>query len=182
MVERIDLPAFAGAFGRLVHDAGIPVTPERSARFATALSLAVPEDRSRLYWTARTVFVSGREQLEAFDSAFALVFDAIVDPAASRGDPDAPALQEPQPTNRPPARPQPEADELGGGGILPEGVEVRDGDGEENEASELMIRAASLQERLSERDFSALEPDELIALRDLMRRLALAPPLRRARR
>ncbi len=37
--SQLDLPALAGAFGRRLHDAGMPVTPERSARFARALTL-----------------------------------------------------------------------------------------------------------------------------------------------
>ncbi len=32
----------ATAFGRRLHEAGVPVTPERSARFADALSLTQP--------------------------------------------------------------------------------------------------------------------------------------------
>ncbi len=54
---------------------------------------------------------------------------------------------------------------------------------EDGEATpELALKAASDEERLAERDFSELEPEELVALRSLMRRLALAPPPRRLRR
>jgi len=56
------------ALGRRLRRAGLPVTPERSARFARALSLAPPATRSRVYWTARAVFVSSREEVEAFIS------------------------------------------------------------------------------------------------------------------
>ena len=38
----LDLPALAGAFGRRLHEAGVPVTAERSARFAAALKLVKP--------------------------------------------------------------------------------------------------------------------------------------------
>ncbi len=70
----LDLPAVSGAFGRRLHDAGIPVTAERSARFAHALRLVDPRVRRRLYWTARAVFVSDPSQVRAFNAVFAEVF------------------------------------------------------------------------------------------------------------
>ena len=95
----VDAPALAGAFGRELHRAGIPVTPERSARFAVALHVAPPGGRSRLYWTARTVFVSARDQIAVFDGLFAVVFDGLLDPAgAVRGDQNAPPLGERSPS------------------------------------------------------------------------------------
>ncbi|HSD76066.1 MAG TPA: hypothetical protein VLA98_01630, partial [Solirubrobacteraceae bacterium] len=88
MAEAIDLPGVAAAFGRRLHAAGVPVTPERSARFARAVALVAPVTRDRLYWTARAVYVSRREELAAFDAAFGAVFDGRADPAsAGRGDP-----------------------------------------------------------------------------------------------
>ena len=44
------------------------------------------------------------------------------------------------------------------------------------------IAAASAEERLRDRDFAELDAEELLALRRLMRELALAPPPRRTRR
>jgi uncharacterized protein with von Willebrand factor type A (vWA) domain len=184
MPESIDLPALASAFGRAVHDAGIPVTPERSARFAHAISLAPPCTRRELYWTARTVFVSGHEQLATFDRVFAAVFEGLADPAEMRGDPNAPPLRAPElgpPAPRPPAAP------LGSppGGTAPPRSELRgprSDEATEKGERELAIAAASAEERLADRNFAELEPDELRALRHLMRDLALAPPLRRARR
>ena len=41
----LDLPALASAFGRRLHEAGVPVTPDRSARFAQALALTRPVAR-----------------------------------------------------------------------------------------------------------------------------------------
>ena len=54
----LDLPPLAGALGQRLRDAGLPVTPERSAEFARALTLVRPQSRRRLYWTARAVFVT----------------------------------------------------------------------------------------------------------------------------
>ena len=56
----LDLAPLAGTLGRRLRDAGVPVTPERSAAFARALTLVRPVARRRLYWTARAVFVSDR--------------------------------------------------------------------------------------------------------------------------
>ena len=42
------------------------------------------------------------------------------------------------------------------------------------------IAAASADERLRDRDFADLDAEELLALRRLMRELALAPPPRAA--
>jgi uncharacterized protein with von Willebrand factor type A (vWA) domain len=184
MPELIDLPAFASAFGRAVHDAGIPVTPERSARFALALSLAPPPTKARLYWAARTVFVSGRDQLATFDRAFAAVFEGTADPAQIRGDPNAPPLQGAQIGPRP-ARPQSAPLDPPPGGAAPPGSQLREPGSEDARreiGQELAVAAASAEERLAQRDFAELEPHELRALGRLMRELALAPPLRRVRR
>ena len=60
---QLDLAPLVGAFGRRLHDAGVPVEPERAARFARALRLTRPVARRRLYWTARAVFVSDPTQV-----------------------------------------------------------------------------------------------------------------------
>ena len=52
----------------------MPMTPERPADFARALTLVRPLTRRRLYWTARGVFVSDRAQVKAFDAVFFSVF------------------------------------------------------------------------------------------------------------
>ena len=70
----LDLPAVAGAFTRRLHDAGLPVTPARSADLARALALLRPVSRRRLYWTARAVLVSDPAQVAVFDSVFRSVF------------------------------------------------------------------------------------------------------------
>jgi uncharacterized protein with von Willebrand factor type A (vWA) domain len=184
MAETIDVVAFASAFGRALHRAGVPVTPERSARFAHALSLAPPVARTRLYWTARAVFVSGREQLAAFDRVFAAIFEALVDPAEQRGDAGAPPLREAELTPARAAGSPAAALDAAPGGLVPAGAQVRGEAGEQPDAPRhaLPLAAASSLERLAERSFAELEPDELRSLAALMRELALAPPRRRTRR
>ena len=84
---QLDLPAVAGAFARRLHDAGVPVTAERAAGFARALTLTRPVSRRRLYWTARGVFVTERSQVRAFDRVFREVFGSVVGPRAPRAMP-----------------------------------------------------------------------------------------------
>jgi uncharacterized protein with von Willebrand factor type A (vWA) domain len=85
-----DLATLTAAFGRLLRTSDVPVTTERSARFAAVVSLARPVTVSELYWLARVTLVDGPEQLEAFDAAFRYVFAGIDDPAEFRGEFAAP--------------------------------------------------------------------------------------------
>ena len=67
----LDLPAVAGAFARRLHEAGMPVTPARSADVARALAIVRPESRRRLYWTMRSVLVTDPAEVRIFDGRFA---------------------------------------------------------------------------------------------------------------
>ena len=176
-----DVAAVAAGFGRAVHDAGIPCSPERSVRFAHALEIIRPTSRTRLYWTARSVFVSAHAQVEAFDAVFARVFDGLEDPAGPRGDQAAPQLEGAARSGRPPVPGAQPADLHGGG----QPSAARAGDREDDDVGperELPFALSSADERLATKDFAELEPDELAALRTLMRQLAPATPLRRTRR
>src|SRR5437763_4266968 len=82
----LDLPELAGAFSRRLHDAGVPVTVERTTRFAQALALVEPISRRRLYWTGRAVFVSDPSQARAFDAVFLAVFGARIAGDESKAD------------------------------------------------------------------------------------------------
>jgi uncharacterized protein with von Willebrand factor type A (vWA) domain len=183
-MAEVDLAALAVAFARAVREGGIPSTPERTVRFAQAIALADPTHRAELYWIARTIFVSSREQIPTFDSIFARVFEGLVDPADTRGDRTAPPLPVaaeagPRPA---PARATAERGLVGTGKGAP-GISER-GDSPEEEAPEheLGVAAASVDERLAERDFAQLDPHELLVLRRLMRQLSLATPARLSRR
>jgi uncharacterized protein with von Willebrand factor type A (vWA) domain len=169
----------AAPFGRRLRAAGLPVTPERSARFARALLVVPPATRDALYWTARAVFVSGRDQAEPFDRVFAAVFDGRADPADSRGDPGAPPPADAR-YDGAPAPGAPSAGERPGAGGRPVPTAgASDADGPLREAP---VAFASADERLADKPFAALEPQELAAIRRLMERLAFAPPTRISRR
>jgi uncharacterized protein with von Willebrand factor type A (vWA) domain len=179
----VDLAALAAALGRLLREVGLPVTHERSVRFARAVALAEPRTRTELYWTARIVFVSSEAQLPAFDRVFAAVFHPALQIDLDRGDPYAPPLQGAASERPPPrgARSVPrdgEADERAG--LRPSAVP---GDGEsEGRAIEVPLALASEEERLAEKSFDALTPDELARLHRMMSELELATPQRRKRR
>ncbi len=183
MLEALDLPALATAFGQRLRVAGVPVTPERSARFARALTLVAPLTRTELYWTARSVFVSSHAQLPTFDRVFAAVFDLRLEPGEERGDPYAPRRGASQPSERPPS-PGAQAVPREPGSAEPGGLGLASsapGDADEREV-ETPLAMASDEERLRERSFAALEPDELAQLRRLMSELELSTPRRRSRR
>ena len=178
----MELAGIAAAFGQLLHEAGIPVTPERSGRFAQAVLVARPRDVAQLYWLGRVTLIADRAALGAYDALFEQIFRGIVripghsepvDPHSTplprttgdngAGDPRHVPRDE-VPSRLTTATPGP-----------PRG---RESDGED--ASHLA--AASSTERLGDTDFSACTPDELALLKDLVERLPLVPPLRRGRR
>jgi uncharacterized protein with von Willebrand factor type A (vWA) domain len=179
----LDLPAVAGAFGRRLHDAGVPVTAERSARFAAALRLVRPESRRRLYWTARAIFVSDQSQLGAFDAAFLAVFGAGEGSATEL--PEDLTMAPTAPDERERAQPpvgarsaEQEQESLGTGARENSSRGERDEDEREVEVATV----AAAEEVLRGKRFEALEADELAELYRLMARLQVATPVRRTRR
>lgn len=179
----LDLPPLVGAFSRRLNEAGLPVTPERSADFARALGVVRPGSRRRLYWTARSVFVSDRSQERAFDAVFASVFGGGAESEAAI-DGDVQTVPAP-----PDERPQP--DHTSSSGEL-EGHDPRAGlastapgdDADDPDAAEVEVplAMASGEELLAGKSFDALDPGELARLYGLMSRLELATPPRRTRR
>jgi uncharacterized protein len=179
----IDLPALAGSFSRRLHDAGVPVTADRAARFAQALELVSPISRRRLYWTARAVLVTDNAQVRSFDAVFFRVFGHHLDDEPVAAAEDTPTIPAP-PDQQPPAddeRRRPSA----GGSDVPAGPTApapRDRSEDSDEREVAIPVAASDEERLREKRFDALEPAELAQLYRLMSRLSVVTPLRRTRR
>ena len=179
----LDLPPLVGALSRRLHDAGVPITPGRSVEFARALTLVRPITRRRLYWTARSVFVSDPAQVKAFDAVFFSVFGGRS--VGEDFDPDDARTTASPPDDR--ARSEHDAS--------PSGSEEHDphrsvswstpGESDEDEDAaelEVPLALASDEELLGRKSFDALAPDELAQLYRLMSRLELATPLRRTRR
>jgi uncharacterized protein with von Willebrand factor type A (vWA) domain len=150
----LDLPALVGAFSQRLHDAGLPVTPARSADMARALDLTRPVARRRLYWTLRSIVVTDPTQVPVFDAVFFGVFrgyDLEEEPPAASVAPDQT-------------------------GHAPSGERSKRGE------IEVPTARASAEERLSDKRFDALEPHELAHLYALMQQLRLETPQRRTRR
>ncbi len=184
-LDRIDLPGLAAALGQRLRAAGVPVTPERSARFARSVALVAPQRRSDLYWTARAVFVSSQAQLPTFDRVFAAVFDPALEPDEERGDPYTPTLSGSQSSERPPdprARSVPgESENERSGGMRGTTSEPSSDEDREREI-EVPLAMASEEERLGSKRFEELEPHELERIRQMMSELELAAPRRLSRR
>ncbi|MEA2365444.1 MAG: uncharacterized protein QOI32_956 [Thermoleophilaceae bacterium] len=178
----LDLPAFVGAFSRRLHEAGVPTTAERAARFAQALTLVRPVSRRRLYWTARAVLVSDSAQVKAFDAVFSSVF-------GSRELRAAPAPEDLETVPAPPdERPAPEHRTVPGSSAATglrasEASPAPSGAREEELSGEIAVpMAPSDEEVLRGKRFDALAPGELAQLYRLMERIELATPRRRKRR
>jgi uncharacterized protein with von Willebrand factor type A (vWA) domain len=177
----LDLPGLAAAFCRRLHDAGLPVTPARAADLARALALVRPQSRRRLYFTARAVLVSDPVHVPVFDAVFAEVFGGA--PARTPAPVDDVRAAPAEDDDR--SVPDPRTVE-GGGERSAAGVfaaaGARPGAEDDEDAVEVPVAAASDEERLSERSFDTLAPDELARLYELMSRLRLATPTRSTRR
>jgi uncharacterized protein len=166
-----DLPAIAVALGRALHAAGVPVTPERSARFARSAGLVAGDD---VRWAARAVFVSTREEGEIFDRVFTGPGDAV----PHRGDPTAPPMGiETRRTTQSLSRAHAAAGSRPP--LVNQLAQAEDGQAADGPAT---LAAFSADERLRRADFASLSPEELQRIRVLMERLAVAPPERRSRR
>ncbi|PHX61027.1 MAG: VWA containing CoxE family protein [Actinobacteria bacterium] len=177
-----ELTQIAGSFGHLLHAAGVPVTPERSARFATAIILAEPQSLTELYWLGRVNLITAHDQIDIYDRVFAQVFRGIIDMADFRGDSanQAPPAAAPTGERRPG-----DSERTGESNNNPRGTSATpgardDGDDDSDEAS--MIAAMSTDERLSNKDFAAVTEEELLLIRKLVEQLPLVPPMRKGRR
>jgi uncharacterized protein len=159
----------AMALGRALRDAGLPVTPDRSATFVANAGLLGARDRDALYWAARFAFVTGRDQVAAFDAVFAALVDGIADPADERGDPTAPA-----PVQAKAERP--------GASVAPSPQSaVRPGEADQAGNAAVGLSASS-EERLTHTRLDELDPHEFAIVSRLIEQLTLATPTRRARR
>ena len=177
----LPLPQTAAAFERRLREAGLPVGPERAARFADALAAVRPISRRRLYWTARAVFVSDRTQVAAFDGVFFEVFGSRRE--VEQFD-DSEALRtEPAPPDGAPPTEQP-PDSAGAVDLRADVSTARPrGDRLAPDDRDAPVPVlASDEEVLRSKRFDALDADELAQLHRLMSQLSLATPYRLTRR
>lgn len=178
----VDLAALAAAFGERLHRAGLPVTPERSARFAAAVSIAPPESITQLYWIGRATLTSHRSHAEVFDREFNRAFRGVM----ALG--DAPGASAYAASGQEHGSPNDveDADQdhvaLGASGEGTSATPAALADDDEGESTPALLAAASTAEVLSDREFSELTEAELLLIQQLVERLPVIPPMRSARR
>lgn len=185
----VEAAALATGFTAALRGAGLSVSPERTGWLAEALRLVPPDSRDALYRTCLTVLVSAHAQLPVFDAVFSAVFDGRLDPADTRGDPNAPPAVGSEPRTRPtPADSRPSVEHTGGPPRPPGPAsttdrdrddESEDRDGPERDA---VIAVASREERLHDTAFAELSDDELERMRRLVQSITVATPVRASRR
>ena len=78
-------------FGRVLREVGVEVGPGRVADALRGLDAIELDRQDDVYWTLRQTLVSRREDLEAFDRAFAPGFYAAGNQARSADVPSRPA-------------------------------------------------------------------------------------------
>ena len=176
-----DLPALLARFTAACHAAGLPVGPDRAVRLTRAVVAVRPETTARLRACAHATLVADPAELPLLDRVFDAVFGAVpgsVLDDAERGDPSSSADHETLAACTTGRRTD--------AGPAPGGAPQTGDRGPRGRASDAPRTGVpvlgSPAERLADRDFAALSPDELVLLEAVMRRLRLATPLRRSRR
>jgi uncharacterized protein with von Willebrand factor type A (vWA) domain len=174
----VDLAALAATFGQLLHRAGVPVTPERSGRYAETIALTRPAAIDEVYWAGRVTLLSGQDQISIYDAVFDQVFRGMADVADQRGDTANP----PPPNTRPGSDRHPgPSGRAGDSESSPAPPSAPQAAGEGAEAEDLLAMATA-EERLHAKDFATLTPDELASIRAMITELHMAAPLRASRR
>jgi uncharacterized protein len=149
-------------FGRVLREAGLEVGPGRIQDALRGLDVVGLRRRDDVYHTLRCTLVARREELEAFDAAFAAYWERGAATPAPEVGLNLPRIE-------PPAAPPALARDDGPGS-------------DEGGEDPTLLLAASPDERLRRRDFADMTVFELRRLRRLMERLPEVSPMRRSRR
>lgn len=87
LFRAVDVAVFGAALTEHLRLGGIEVGISATCRFSEALAVCPPTNDLTLYWVAKTCLVHDRADFEAFDEAYARVFDAVpLDRPADRND------------------------------------------------------------------------------------------------
>ncbi len=168
-------------FGQKLHAAGVPVTPERSTRFAYAVAAAQPSTLNDVYWLGRVTLVTARQQVQVYDRVFDQVFRGQF--TFSEVPKETLSSAVPQGATTADLSPEEALQESSTSGTGELTTSTPGQSSETDEAADQQALAAvSVTERLATRDFSSCTPEELILIRRLVEQLPLVPPPRRARR
>ena len=178
-----DLAPLAVQFAGRLQDAGVPVGVERAVRFAEALKLIRPINRSRLYWTARSTFVTERSQVTAFNQVFAEIFgrEGL---GEQHADLHAPGSQTAAESDaRPTVGQERKPEGLGRNAASDSSPAPRRREAADEPEEEVDVpTVATDAELLRDRRFEALTASERSELYRLMSQLRVVTPVRRARR
>lgn len=167
-------------FGRFCRASGLRVGTGRVLAFCRAATVLDPFDRADLRMAARATLISRPEDLPVLDALFEHYF--------REPDGQTPSAAEEMAQVRTPTEPGAEESTEPGPQESREVVAAARwsplGDGEQEEADEesALRLVAGGTERLARKDFAQLTEDERRALLALVRRLAMATPLRPSRR
>ncbi len=181
----VDVAVLAAALGVALRSAGLPAGPDRCERLARAVTVMHATTVAELHACALATMVSDPSQIDTFERVFTEMFAGNV-PGRPAAVPRQAMTAEPADASSPPDAPS-----LAATGELPPVLRQVDASasssGTEDEGDDLpevpaIRRVASATERLRERDFGQLSPDELRQLAALMRELTIAVPPRRTRR
>jgi uncharacterized protein with von Willebrand factor type A (vWA) domain len=180
-----DLAAVSARLAAHLHAAGIEAGPDRAARFASALRLAVPVTDDELYWLGRVTLVGSVTELEVYDRVFADVFGGIADLVANRGDPNMPSLDVLERGRQRRERSDRARFETGGSPrpvMLGEGRSAVDDATDDGSDDAPTASPSSRHEILRRRDFGDCTIEELAELQRLVERLEVVAPRRASRR
>jgi len=175
----VDLAEVAARLGRLLRAEGLPITPERSGRFAAALALVDVRDLDAVRRVARVTLVSDRTQTVIFERVFERVFRGAIDDSDARVPVPRDEVPDAHDADHVPADEGSEPTVRDGGATAGGQADTGAEQGTETSA---VLAVASEDERLRAKDFAALTPEELTRSRSLMRGLRIVAPSRPARR
>jgi uncharacterized protein with von Willebrand factor type A (vWA) domain len=149
-------------FARTLRDEGLNPGSGDVLTYAQAVGTLDPTDLMDLYWAGRTTLVDRRDHVALYHGAFERYF--------LDGAPGSPASQHFTPEARIEARAALDVPET-------------EGPGEEREQREARLGlVASGARTMRRKAFGACTPEELAALRRILRTMRLTPPSRRSRR
>ncbi len=150
-------PAALVEFARALRDEGVPTGPSTASDLLAALETVGASSAEDVYWAFRSLTISGRDHVPAFDRVFVRYF-------TEHGEPSLVLAQE----------------------SPPRAWSVRDAgkgdEGDGNTVDDVAVVGASAVERLADRDFSELDEQEEAAVRALLASMVWAPAITLARR
>jgi uncharacterized protein with von Willebrand factor type A (vWA) domain len=165
VVDGHSLVANVVAFGRMLHNAGLEVGPNRTRLFAQVLTLTPFDRRADVKAAGRAVFVTRHEQRAVFDAAFDLFFQRGT--GVGRSDLALPRIRE---HDAPAATTSPAGARPGDAAAATEVVDAT------------RTAAATTRERIRSIDFAALTTEEAREAAALVAAMRVRLPSRPSRR